>query len=216
MENIKSKTVDVTEEERLVKYWETAHKHCLQSHNVEIDAIKNRITSMQAKLLQAEFERDSKAQYYKNNLDKAEQTLNTKRNPANDPRLALLQIELEKIRDMLVLTAEKQITAETRNDFRQYEKEYLSLGGKVELKMDYDEWRLKVYPESKKPSLMEKVARLEAEEKAEYEKATAAKMHIEKVDNYKQVYQSWCNDKTGTIELPEDWDEEFYDEYCQE
>jgi hypothetical protein len=215
MENIKSKTVDVSEEERLVKYWETAYKHCLQSHDVEIDAIKNRMIALQAKLYQAEAERDSKSQFYKNNLEKAQDALNTKKNPANDPRLSLLEIELEKIREILVHNAEKSIASEKRNDFRQYEKEYLSLGGKEELKMDYDEWRLKVHPESKKPSVMEKVARLEVEEKAAKEKAEAAKMHILKVAEYKQIYQEWSDDKTGTIELPEDWDQVFYDEYCE-
>jgi len=223
MENIKSRTVDVSEEERLVRYWESAHTHCLQSHNVEIDKLKHRLleiqTTMQNKITAAEAERDSKAQYYKNNLEKAEEALNIKRNPANDPRLSLLEIELEKIRDMLVKHAEKQITAETRNDFMEFEKEYLSLGGKEELKMDYHTWRLKAHPESKKPSVMEKAARLEAEEKAAKEKADAAKMHHSKVAKYKQAHQLWSDDKTGTIELTDsipDWDQEFYDEYCSD
>jgi len=194
---LRSVEVDYTHEQQVLNKW---------TEEMELSIIKhcNTVNYFEEQLAQAKEKVKQKKDYYTLMIKNAETALNAKKLPANNLKIQLLELELEKLREEAVKEREQKISDGIGDEFKEYEKEYILLGGQLALNKSYDEWRLVAHPESKKPSVAEKIALQKAPNKVNE--------HQEKINYYRKTYVRWMENKIE--ELPEDWDADFYSEHC--
>jgi hypothetical protein len=189
--------IDYTHEQQVLNKWAEEMEISIFKHCKTVNYFEEQLAQAKEKLKQ-------KKDYYMLMIKNAETALNAKKIPATNLKIQLLELELEKVREEAVKEREKKIADGISEDLRPYEKEYMLLGGELELHKSYDEWRLEAHPESKKPSVAEKIAVQRASNKVNE--------HQEKINYYKKTYAQWTRNEIE--DLPGDWDNEFYDKHC--
>ena len=201
---LRSVEVDYTHEQQVLNKW---------TEEMELSIIKhcNTVNYFEEQLAQAKEKVKQKKDYYTLMIKNAETALNAKKLPANNLKIQLLELELEKLREEAVKEREQKISDGIGDEFKEYEKEYILLGGQLALNKSYDEWRLVAHPESKKPSVAEKIALQKAPNKVN-EHQEKINYYRKKINYYRKTYVRWM--KNEIEELPEDWDADFYSEHC--
>ena len=194
---LRSVEVDYTHEQQVLNKLTEEMELSIMKHCRTVNYYEELLAQAKEKLKQ-------KKDYYTLMVKNAETALNAKKLPATNLKIQLLDLELEKLREEAVKEREKKISDGIGDEFKEYEKEYILLGGQLALNKSYDEWRLVAHPESKKLSVAEKIALQKAPNKVNE--------HQEKINYYRKTYAQWMEKEIE--ELPEDWDDDFYHNHC--